>query len=59
FFETEDENSIKWFNNFECAAEANNWNRDCRLQIALGYLKEAVANWYKEVRSTILCWKTG
>ncbi|CAG8855453.1 9569_t:CDS:1, partial [Gigaspora margarita] len=28
------------------------------LQIASGYLKEAAADWYKEVRSGISCWKT-
>ncbi|CAG8815394.1 35594_t:CDS:2 [Gigaspora margarita] len=36
------------FDDFEHAVEANNWNENCRLQIASGYLKEAVANWYKK-----------
>ncbi|CAG8796848.1 29262_t:CDS:2, partial [Gigaspora margarita] len=33
--------------------EANNWNRDCRLQIALGYLKEVAADWYKESKNEV------
>ncbi|CAG8783667.1 4956_t:CDS:2 [Gigaspora margarita] len=42
---------VSLFDNFECAAEANNWNGNCRLQIALGYLKEAMADWYRESSS--------
>jgi len=28
FFSTEDKDPIEWVDDFECAAEANNWNRD-------------------------------
>ncbi|RIB30064.1 hypothetical protein C2G38_2153636 [Gigaspora rosea] len=59
FFSTEDEDPIEWFDDFERAAEANNWNGDRRLQIASGYLKEAAADWYKEERINISYWKTG
>ncbi|CAG8848277.1 32914_t:CDS:2, partial [Gigaspora margarita] len=53
-----DEDPIEWFDDFERAAEANNWNGDRRLQIALGYPKEAAADWYREVRNSIKDWKT-
>ncbi|CAG8677572.1 1525_t:CDS:1, partial [Cetraspora pellucida] len=46
------------FNEFEQAAEANNWIEHYRLQIETGYLKKIAADWYKENKSSIRYWKT-
>ncbi|CAG8476658.1 17424_t:CDS:2 [Gigaspora margarita] len=48
FYSTKDEDPFEWFDDFECATKANNWPKNCQLKIASGYLKEMVANWYKE-----------
>ncbi|CAG8747670.1 8989_t:CDS:1, partial [Cetraspora pellucida] len=56
FSGSDDEDPIEWFDDFERAAEANNWTDERKLKIASGYLKGLAAEWYKDNRSVIEKW---
>ncbi|CAG8794318.1 14195_t:CDS:2 [Gigaspora margarita] len=57
FSENVDNNTIEWFDDFERAAEANNWLEERKLKIAVRYLKEIAAEWYKDNKVNIIGWK--
>lgn len=57
FSGNDDDDPIEWFDDFEWAAEANNWSDERKLKIASGYLKGMAAEWYKDNKANIDGWK--
>ncbi|CAG8602574.1 1201_t:CDS:1, partial [Cetraspora pellucida] len=44
FNERKNEDPIEWFESFDQAAKTNNWSKERRITIAIGYLSNLAAN---------------
>jgi hypothetical protein len=47
---TGNEDPMEWWQNFEKAAKANNWNDERQFVLAPTYLRKAADIWYKSLR---------
>ncbi|CAG8719924.1 10579_t:CDS:1 [Racocetra persica] len=56
FHSTEDEDLVEWIEAFQRAANANNWPKPRRIDIASGYLFGIAANWYSDHKDDLQYW---
>src|ERR1043166_2058336 len=52
----ESEDPVEWIEQFNRAADANNWDQSKRTRFAAAYLTDNAANWYETAKTTFIGW---